>query len=247
MRRPAGGERVAIVPHAAVRATLAEYDTLGDDQRTMVEDLVRGGDGVAVVVGRAGTGKTYTLAAARHAWDLAGLEVIGAAPTGIAADELAAGADIDASTVDALLHNLGRAPGQRTHLRARVSKLQRHVATVRDPARRTQLVGDLELLQERLNLGALPTGGVLVVDEAGMVGTRKLTGLAGYARRARCKLVLVGDDKQLQATDLGGGFRALRQRLGASELTVNRRQRDPLDQQAVEAIRAGDSDTALAL
>ena len=73
-----------------------------------------------------------------------------------------------------------------------------------------------------------------------MVGTRKLSALAAYARRAGCKLVLVGDDKQLQSIDMGGGFRALRQRLGASELTVNRRQRDPLDQQAVEAIRDGD-------
>ena len=51
-----------------------------------------------------------------------------------------------------------------------------------------------------------------------MVGTRKLSALAAYARRARCKLVLVGDDKQLQSIDMGGGFRALRQRLGASEL-----------------------------
>ena len=128
------GEQVAVATHAAVRATLAEYDTLGPDQRAMVEDLVRGG-GVAVVVGRAGTGKTYALAAARHAWDLAGIEVIGAAPTGIAADELAAGAGIEAtSTVDALLHNLGRSPAERARLRARADKLTRHLATVTDPS-----------------------------------------------------------------------------------------------------------------
>jgi conjugative relaxase-like TrwC/TraI family protein len=241
------GERVAVVPHGAVRATLAEYDTLGADQRAMVEDLVRGGDGVAVVVGRAGTGKTYALDAARHAWDLGGVQVVGAAPTGIAADELAAGANLDASTVDGLLHNLGRTPAERARLRARVGKLERHLATVTDPAQRAQLAEDLEVLQEKLDLGVLPKGGVLVVDEAGMVGTRKLAALAAHARKARCKLVLVGDDKQLQAIDMGGGFRALRQRLGASELTVNRRQRDPLDQKAVEAIRAGDAEAALAL
>jgi ATP-dependent exoDNAse (exonuclease V) alpha subunit len=169
------------------------------------------------------------------------------APTGIAADELAAGANLDATTVDSLLHNLGRTPAERAQLRARVHKLERHLATVTDSAEQARLAEDLEVLWEKLDLGALPRSGVLVVDEAGMVGTRKLTALASHARRANCKLVLVGDDKQLQAIDMGGGFRALRQRLGASELTVNRRQRDPLDQKAVEAIRAGDAETALAL
>jgi conjugative relaxase-like TrwC/TraI family protein len=242
------GEQVAIASHAAVRATVAEYDTLGPDQQAMVEDLVRGRDGVVVVVGRAGTGKTYALAAARHAWDLASVEVLGAAPTGIAADELAAGAGIeDTSTVDALLHNLGRTPAERARLRGRADKLTRHLATVTDPSQRATLAEDIEQLQAKLDQGVLPRGGVLVVDEAGMVGTRKLSALAAHARRARCKLVLVGDDKQLQSIDMGGGFRALRQRLGASELTVNRRQKDPLDQQAVEAIRDGDSDHALAL
>ena len=42
--------------------------------------------------------------------------------------------------------------------------------------------------------------------------------------RAGTKVVLVGDDRQLAPIDAGGGFRALRLRLGASELTENRRQ-----------------------
>jgi ATP-dependent exoDNAse (exonuclease V) alpha subunit len=37
-------------------------------------------------------------------------------------------------------------------------------------------------------------------------------------------VVLVGDDRQFASIEAGGGFRALRLRLGASELTVNRRQ-----------------------
>jgi AAA domain/Protein of unknown function (DUF1275) len=75
---------------------------------------------------------------------------------------------------------------------------------------------------------------VLLVDEAGMIGTRKLLPLLEHAKRAHAKVVLIGDDKQLQFIDAGGGFRALANRLGAYELTVNRRQRDPLDQEAVE-------------
>ena len=91
----------------------------------------------------------------------------------------------------------------------------------------------------------LPRGGVLVVDEAGMVGTRKLARLLERAEQAGCKVVAVGDERQLQAIEAGGGFKALRQRLGAAELTVNRRQRSELDKQALELVRAGRGEEAL--
>jgi ATP-dependent exoDNAse (exonuclease V) alpha subunit len=43
----------------------------------------------------------------------------------------------------------------------------------------------------------LASGAVLIVDEAGMVGTRDLAALAEAARDSNAKLVLVGDDCQL--------------------------------------------------
>jgi hypothetical protein len=86
---------------------------------------------------------------------------------------------------------------------------------------------------------------VLVVDEAGMLGSRKLARLLDYAAEARCKIVLVGDDKQLASIEAGGGFRGLRLRLGASELTENRRQAEPWEREAVEHLREGDIDAAL--
>jgi AAA domain len=73
---------------------------------------------------------------------------------------------------------------------------------------------------------------VLVVDEAGMLGSRKLARLLDYAAEARSKIVLVGDDKQLAAIEAGGGFRGLRLRLGASTLTENRRQAEPWEREA---------------
>jgi conjugative relaxase-like TrwC/TraI family protein len=105
------------------------------------------------------------------------------------------------------------------------------------------LLGGLESGRARLERGQ-----VLVIDEAGMVGTRKLDEILNRAAQAGAKVVLVGDDKQLQAVcQAGGGFRALRQRLGATELVVNRRQRDPLDRQALELIRDGKGEEALQL
>jgi Ti-type conjugative transfer relaxase TraA len=96
-------------------------------------------------------------------------------------------------------------------------------------------------LRQRLDDGAqLPYRGVLVVDEAGMVGTRDLAHLAREARMFNTKLVLVGDDRQLPEIQAGGAFRALADRLGASELHEIRRQREPWDGAALDQLRDGE-------
>jgi hypothetical protein len=87
---------------------------------------------------------------------------------------------------------------------------------------------------------------VLVVDEAAMLGTRKLAPLLGHAHHAGAKVILVGDDRQFASIDAGGGFRALRVRLGASELTVNRRQVEAWEQQAIDDVRDGRVEQAIA-
>ena len=84
------GERTGVARHAAVRQALAAHPSLGTDQAGMVRDVCLGGAGVQVVVGRPGTGKTYSLGAARHAWQLDGYRLLAAAPTGIATVSLEA-------------------------------------------------------------------------------------------------------------------------------------------------------------
>jgi AAA domain len=59
-------------------------------------------------------------------------------------------------------------------------------------------------------------------------------------------VILVGDDRQLASIDAGGGFRALRLRLGASELTENRRQHQAWEREALELIRSGLVEEAVA-
>ncbi len=194
----------AVVSPELVRQVLDRYTTAGEDQAAMVRDLTQGGAGVAVVVGRAGTGKTWTLGVTREVFELAGYQVLGTAPTGIATVGLADEGFSEARTVDRLLLDLGK--------------------------RRTELA-------ER---------SVLVVDEAAMVATRKLAPLLGHAERAGAKVVLVGDDRQFASIQAGGGFRALRLRLGASELTVNRRQVEVWEQRAIDDIRAGNLEQAIA-
>jgi ATP-dependent exoDNAse (exonuclease V) alpha subunit len=87
---------------------------------------------------------------------------------------------------------------------------------------------------------------VLVVDEAGMIGTRQLARLLDHAEQQSVKVVLVGDPTQLPEIDAGGLFRALTTRLPAIELTDNRRQAHGWEQAALDELRHGNPDTALA-
>jgi conjugative relaxase-like TrwC/TraI family protein len=198
------GEQTAVASHEAVRAALAAHPTAGIDQQAMVRDLCQGGQGVALVVGRAGTGKTFALGIARHAWQLDGYRLLAAAPTGIATMSLQGEGFEDVATCDRLL-------------------------------------GDLDRGGEQLDART-----ALVVDEAGMVGSRKLARLLEHAQQAQAKVVLVGDDRQLAPIDAGGGFRALRLRLGASELTENRRQQQAWEREALDLIRSGLVEEAVA-
>jgi hypothetical protein len=67
---------------------------------------------------------------------------------------------------------------------------------------------------------------VLVIDEAGMIGTRQMERVVSEAERRGAKVVLVGDPEQLQAIEAGGAFRAIAERHGAHELIHVRRQRE---------------------
>jgi Ti-type conjugative transfer relaxase TraA len=65
---------------------------------------------------------------------------------------------------------------------------------------------------------------VLVIDEAGMVGSRQLARFIGEADRVGSKVVLVGDPEQLQPIGAGAAFRAVAERSGFVELEGVRRQ-----------------------
>jgi ATP-dependent exoDNAse (exonuclease V) alpha subunit len=91
----------------------------------------------------------------------------------------------------------------------------------------------------------IPRRGVIVLDEAGMVGTRPLAALVEHAEAAEAKLVLVGDHRQLPALEAGGALHTLAARLDAIELHENRRQHEQWERQAVQHLRDGSIDQAL--
>jgi len=199
-------EQAATVAPDRVEEVLRARPELSTEQAGMVRGLLRGGEGVQVVVGPAGTGKTFALDAARAGWESEGYRVIGAALARRAARELQDGAGIPSTSLAALLGEL-REGGER---------------------------------------GLLAEGQtVLVIDEAGMVGTRTYGELLEHAARAQAKVVLVGDHRQLPEIDAGGVFRGLLARGGAIELTENRRQREGWERDALAALREGAAAPAL--
>jgi Ti-type conjugative transfer relaxase TraA len=65
---------------------------------------------------------------------------------------------------------------------------------------------------------------VLVIDEAGMIGSRQMERVLSAANAAGAKVVLVGDPQQLQAIEAGAAFRSIAERHGGVEITEIRRQ-----------------------
>ena len=176
--------------------------TLSGEQRTAFE-RVTGKEGLASVVGYAGSGKSAMLGVAREAWEAEGYTVRGAALSGIAAENLEGGSGIASRTIASLEHQWSHG---------------RELLTARD---------------------------VLVIDEAGMIGSRQMERVLSAAREASAKVVLVGDPEQLQAIEAGAAFRRVAERHGAVEITEIRRQREEWQRSATRALATGRTGEAI--
>ncbi|UNK81398.1 Ti-type conjugative transfer relaxase TraA [Sphingopyxis granuli] len=175
---------------------------LGREQQAALAHITRGPD-LAIVVGYAGTGKSAMLGVAREAWEHAGLEVRGAALSGIAAEGLENGSGIASRTIASLEHGWSQG---------------RDLLTSRD---------------------------VLVIDEAGMVGTRQMERVLSHAADAGAKVVLVGDPQQLQSIEAGAAFRSLHERHGGVEITEVRRQHAEWQREATRELATGRTGDAI--
>jgi Ti-type conjugative transfer relaxase TraA len=86
---------------------------------------------------------------------------------------------------------------------------------------------------------------VLVIDEAGMVGTRQLERVLSHAAEAGAKVVLVGDPRQLQSIEAGVAFRSIHERHGGVEIGEIRRQREDWQRDATRDLATGRTGNAL--
>ncbi|HEY2096301.1 MAG TPA: MobF family relaxase [Pseudonocardia sp.] len=83
-------------------------------------------------------------------------------------------------------------------------------------------------------------GDMLLVDEAGMAGTRLLDRVRAIAAEHGAVVRLVGDYRQLAAVEAGGALRLIHGDHGGTELVQVHRFRDPAEAAAVLALRVGD-------
>ena len=133
-----------------------------------------------------------------------------------------------------------QAAGYRVHgcaLAAKAARQLEHTAGIHSQT--------ITALTTRLADTPLPARSVLIVDEAGMAGTRALAPLLDAAQRANAKIVLVGDPKQLPEIQAGGLLAALDHSLGGIHLETNRRQRADWERKALTQLRDGHAESAL--
>ena len=245
------GEKLARQHRPRVAGAAARLALMGrvlrPDQQAAFDHAMTG-TGLALLEGRAGTGKSFTLAAIRDAHACDGRRVIGLAPTNAVAQDLAKEGFTEAGT---LLE--GRAgTGKSFTLAAirdahacdgrRVIGLAPTNAVAQDLAKE----GFTEAGTVHAALFALKTGRtawdrktVVIVDEAAMLDARVTGELLAEARKAGAKLILAGDDRQLASIERGGLFTELTQRHGAAEITAVTRQRVDWQRQAAHDLAEG--------
>ena len=87
---------------------------------------------------------------------------------------------------------------------------------------------------------------VVVVDEAGMVGTRQFAELVAATEGAGAKLILVGDSQQLQPIEAGGAFQKIGDILGRAALQEITRQKISWMRASVRDMITGNTKQVLA-
>ncbi|HEY5285935.1 MAG TPA: MobF family relaxase [Solirubrobacteraceae bacterium] len=106
----------------------------------------------------------------------------------------------------------------------------------------------LDALIARANTGSLRVGPdtTVILDEAGMADHKRLDVLTELMERTGAKLIAVGDGKQLPSIGPGGMFDRLTQHAPVVELETIHRTKDPEEQRAWRALRAGEPERAMA-
>jgi conjugative relaxase-like TrwC/TraI family protein len=162
----AGAQGHAVAGRVLATRVLDARPSLKADQRAMVERLLTGGEGLVIVVGEAGTGKTFATVAAAEGWSAAGIELRAAAPTWRAANVLRA-EGLEARSVASLLAELDRAQADGRRPLPRGSVLLVDEAGMVDSATLARLTdhahsaeAKLVLIGDPAQLGEIEAGGL---------------------------------------------------------------------------------------
>lgn len=211
---------------------------LNEEQRRAVTHITENPGGIACITGMAGTGKTTMLKAVREAFEGDKYQVKGTAIAGKAAEGLQTEAGISSTSIAKLLSDLDRSKA-RFNLREALANFKEYRQKQLDEGNLSWLAKNFnptlarKWFNENRPNDPFKNCHVLVVDEAAMVDTKQMARLVEETQKRGIKLVLVGDERQLQAVGPGGAFMAATQILGNEKLTEIHRQRQEWARNAV--------------
>lgn len=174
-------------------------DYLNNEQLRAIKNALTSNDGITIIAGKAGTGKTTLMKEVQKGILSGGKEIFAFAPSaqasrGVQRDE----GFRNAETIAALLQR--------------------------------------KELQNKTN------GGVIWIDEAGMVGVRDMNAILSIAKENKARLILSGDTRQHNSVDRGDALRILQNEAGIASIQVSKiqRQKDKAYKEAVSFLSRGD-------
>jgi conjugative relaxase-like TrwC/TraI family protein len=172
----------------AVQAQLAST-TLRPSQSAAVARVLSSGRAVDLVIGPAGTGKSYTIAEMARLWTehVPGADGIAPRVLGLATSEAAV--------------RVLREEGITRGLNVQSFLVTQERLALGQPAN-----------DRDRDLVTLRAGDLVILDEASMTSTGHMEEILAAAQTAGAKLVLAGDDRQLGAVEAGGVFSLLAER-----------------------------------
>lgn len=104
---------------------------------------------------------------------------------------------------------------------------------------------DAWLAQEKSGKPFMDAKTVLIVDEAGQLSSRQMLKVLQSTENAQAKVILTGDQRQLQAIGAGPGLRLVAEQTGVARIDTIIRQRQAWAREAVENLSLGRADKAI--
>lgn len=194
-----------------VSEVLDKFSYFSEEQKTAVRGLTED-DNFGVLIGKAGAGKTATIRAIADIYKRSGARVIGMSLSAVASENLGKDADIESATIASWEYRW------RIYEKAK----EKFLSSILNDGLLKQL--DWFKDMKRYEGDQLKSGDVIVVDEAGMVGTKEWKTILEKAEKFGAKIVAVGDDNQFNPISSGDCFSKFKTK--AFELKEIRRQKE---------------------
>ncbi|MBN2642500.1 MAG: relaxase domain-containing protein [Victivallales bacterium] len=196
-------------------------DKLSLEQRDAVMNILQSQDQICALVGKAGTGKTFSLSEVVRKHVEADLNVILCAPSNGARD---------------VLHQDGNELYRKYNQPGTAAPFQNAVSLQK-------------LLIDSRKGNTIESGSMIILDEASLASTRQIHDLIKIVQDRDCRLLLTGDPSQHSAVEAGDAFRMLLKFSEIEKQSIKKivRQKDLKYREVAKALSAGEISTAINL